>query len=173
MLSLGYRRYAIQGGDWGAALARHMCRLFPSNVAALHLNFCPSAPPLLNPPLVSWIFKLIPSPIYSIACALTPSFLSQTIQTVREYPRWKSRITYTKDPTIWTTLGHALLGLPAPLNFQDRAKVVKSIEFMSSGSAYAAMQGTKPSTLALVLQSDPGALLAWIAEKMYAWTDEE
>jgi len=173
MLSLGYRRYAIQAGDWGAALARQMSKLYPHSVTAVHLNFCPSPPPLLNPPLISWAFKMIPSPIYSLCSALTPSFVYNSLQTIREYPRWKSRSSYTLDPTIWTTLGHVFLGLPAPLSKEDRAKVKKSLNFMLSGSAYAAMQGTRPSTLGLVLQSDPGALLAWICEKMLEWTDEE
>jgi pimeloyl-ACP methyl ester carboxylesterase len=173
MLSLGYRRYAIQAGDWGAALARHMARLYPSNVVALHLNFCPAPPPLLSPPWISWAFKLVPNPVYSICSALTPAVVAQTVQTIREYPRWRSRSFYTQEPTLQTILGHALLGFPAPLSKQDRQKVQKSIQFTTTGSAYAYMQGSRPSTLGLVLQSDPGALLAWIGEKMIEWTDEE
>jgi hypothetical protein len=174
MLSLGYgNRYAIQAGDFGSALARHMCRMYPNSIAAVHLNFCPAAPPLLSPPLISWAFKLVPQPVCSLCRAVTPALVSQTLQTIREYPRWRSRIAYTREPTIWTYLGHILLGLPAPLNKQDRARVSKSVAFATSGSAYASFHGTRPSTIGLVLSADPGALLAWIGDKMIEWTDEE
>lgn len=43
--------------------------------------------------------------------------------------------------------------------------------FQSTGSAYANMQGTRPSTLGLVLSSSPLALLSWIGEKYIAWSD--
>lgn len=173
MLSLGYRRYAIQAGDWGSAVARTMAKLYPRNVTAIHLNFCPSPPPLLNPPLLQYISRLIASPIYSVASALTPSVVSQTIQTIREYPRWIDRKRYLYEPGILTIAGHVLLGLPPPLSKIDLGKVRRGLDFMTSGSAYAAMQGTRPSTLGLALQSDPGALLAWVGEKLLQWTDEE
>jgi pimeloyl-ACP methyl ester carboxylesterase len=35
---LGYERYAVQGGDWGAALAARMAFDSPRTVAALHVN---------------------------------------------------------------------------------------------------------------------------------------
>lgn len=173
MLALGYRRYAIQAGDWASALARQMARLYPQSVVALHLNFCPAPPPLLSPPLIDWACKLVPSRVVSIACALTPTMVLQTIESIRTYPRWRARAVYTQDPGLLTLLGHLVLGLPAPLSKIDRAKVHKTMTFITSGSAYAAMQATRPSTLGHVLQSDPGALLAWIGEKMLEWTDEE
>ncbi|KAH7406838.1 Alpha/Beta hydrolase protein [Phaeosphaeria sp. MPI-PUGE-AT-0046c] len=44
-------------------------------------------------------------------------------------------------------------------------------EFANTGSAYARMHGTKPSTIGLVLASSPVAQLAWIGEKFLAWSD--
>jgi pimeloyl-ACP methyl ester carboxylesterase len=35
---LGYRRYAVQGGDWGANIAARMALDSPSTVAAVHVN---------------------------------------------------------------------------------------------------------------------------------------
>jgi pimeloyl-ACP methyl ester carboxylesterase len=35
---LGYRRYAVQGGDWGAAIAARMAFDSPGTVAAVHVN---------------------------------------------------------------------------------------------------------------------------------------
>ena len=173
MLSLGYHRYAIQAGDWGAAVARHLAMMYPRNVAAVHLNFSPAAPPLLNPPLLALAGRCIPSHIYAIASALTPSFLSRTLQFVREFPRWIDRSSYLQEPTFMSIIGHVLFGLPAPLNKRDISRVRRAIDFMTSGSAYSAMQGTRPSTLGLAMQSDPGAQLAWIGEKLLQWTDEE
>jgi hypothetical protein len=36
---------------------------------------------------------------------------------------------------------------------------------------YLAIQGTKPSTIGVILQDSPVGLLAWIYEKVVAWSD--
>ncbi|KAF5008719.1 hypothetical protein FDECE_5027 [Fusarium decemcellulare] len=43
--------------------------------------------------------------------------------------------------------------------------------FQATGSAYAAIQGTRPSTCGLAIGSSPIALLAWIGEKWLQWSD--
>jgi pimeloyl-ACP methyl ester carboxylesterase len=43
MTALGYDRFAAQGGDWGAGVATWMARLFPSRLAAIHLNYIPGS----------------------------------------------------------------------------------------------------------------------------------
>lgn len=43
--------------------------------------------------------------------------------------------------------------------------------FKSQGAAYALEQATRPSTIGLVLSSNPVALLAWVGEKFLDWTD--
>ncbi|KAM0791441.1 hypothetical protein ACM66B_005896 [Microbotryomycetes sp. NB124-2] len=48
----------------------------------------------------------------------------------------------------------------------------KAFEFAKSGRAYAALQGTRPGTAGLIVQSSPLALLAWLGEKFQEWTDE-
>jgi epoxide hydrolase len=45
MKKLGYERYGIQGGDWGAIIGIEMTRRNPASIAGLHLNFCTEAPP--------------------------------------------------------------------------------------------------------------------------------
>jgi pimeloyl-ACP methyl ester carboxylesterase len=45
MRKLGYERYGLQGGDWGAIIAIEMARRNPQSMAGLHLNFCTEAPP--------------------------------------------------------------------------------------------------------------------------------
>ncbi|HYU59485.1 MAG TPA: epoxide hydrolase [Solirubrobacterales bacterium] len=54
MKALGYERYALQGGDWGAAITFQMAHLAPERVAALHLNavsVLPAPADLSDPPL--------------------------------------------------------------------------------------------------------------------------
>jgi pimeloyl-ACP methyl ester carboxylesterase len=47
MAGLGYRRFAAQGGDWGAYVATCLGLLFPERVIGLHLNRIPGG---LQPP---------------------------------------------------------------------------------------------------------------------------
>lgn len=42
---LGYSRYGVQGGDWGATIAQEMARLVPTRVIGLHLNLIYVPPP--------------------------------------------------------------------------------------------------------------------------------
>jgi pimeloyl-ACP methyl ester carboxylesterase len=45
MARLGYTRYGLQGGDWGASVSRFAAINDACHVAGLHLNFCPVGPP--------------------------------------------------------------------------------------------------------------------------------
>ncbi|XP_029155825.1 juvenile hormone epoxide hydrolase 1-like [Nylanderia fulva] len=40
MLRLGYDKFYIQGGDWGAIIVNAMSTLFPQNVLGMHSNMC-------------------------------------------------------------------------------------------------------------------------------------
>lgn len=40
MKRLGYEKYYIQGGDWGAIIVQHMSQLYPERVIAVHSNMC-------------------------------------------------------------------------------------------------------------------------------------
>jgi pimeloyl-ACP methyl ester carboxylesterase len=42
---LGYQRFAVQGGDWGSAIASAIGHLFTANVIGVHVNFVGLAPP--------------------------------------------------------------------------------------------------------------------------------
>jgi pimeloyl-ACP methyl ester carboxylesterase len=51
MQRLGYDRYGLQGGDWGAGISSWLARRHPTRVVGLHLNYIPgSYQPALNPP---------------------------------------------------------------------------------------------------------------------------
>ena len=43
MRQLGYGRYGVQGGDWGAAISREIGRTHPGNVIGVHLNLLPGS----------------------------------------------------------------------------------------------------------------------------------
>ncbi|PVH89426.1 alpha/beta-hydrolase [Cadophora sp. DSE1049] len=59
------------------------------------------------------------------------------------------------------------------LNAKEKTMVERGQEFMRTGSGYANMHGTRPSTIGAVLSSSPLALLAWIGEKFLSWTDDD
>ncbi|GAA1562867.1 hypothetical protein GCM10009789_14930 [Kribbella sancticallisti] len=43
MERLGYDRYGVQGGDWGAYISRELGRIHPDRVVGVHLNLIPGA----------------------------------------------------------------------------------------------------------------------------------
>jgi len=45
MNRLGYRRYGVQGGDWGSVVGRMLAVNDAAHVAGLHANFCTTGPP--------------------------------------------------------------------------------------------------------------------------------
>lgn len=70
--------------------------------------------------------------------------------------------------------------MPDPGNIADseydaleKQGLERAAWFKKLGSAYAVLHATKPSTIGLVLQTNPVALLAWIGEKFLDWTDED
>jgi pimeloyl-ACP methyl ester carboxylesterase len=53
----------------------------------------------------------------------------------------------------------------------DRARAERFNEFQASGIGYLHMQATRPQTIAYLLNDSPAGQLAWIADKIQAWTD--
>jgi pimeloyl-ACP methyl ester carboxylesterase len=43
MTRLGYDRFAVQGGDWGAGIATWLAREHPERLTAMHLNYIPGS----------------------------------------------------------------------------------------------------------------------------------
>jgi pimeloyl-ACP methyl ester carboxylesterase len=61
MISLGYKEYVIQGGDWGSIISRTQARLFPESVRAVHVNMVAIRPAnLLWSPLTLLKFLTVP-----------------------------------------------------------------------------------------------------------------
>ncbi|KAF7968873.1 hypothetical protein HWV62_29144 [Athelia sp. TMB] len=55
----------------------------------------------------------------------------------------------------------------------EQRGIARATDFQTRGRGYAMEHGTKPATLGIALSSNPIALLAWIGEKLLAWTDDE
>jgi len=104
MTLLGYERYVVQGGDWGAIVGARLAHAHPEALIGLHLNF--------------------------------PALAPDDAQTDEE-----------------------------------REAADRSARWRARESAYGAMQGTKPQTLAYGLTDSPIGQLAWILEKFWAWSD--
>ncbi|EGE02283.1 epoxide hydrolase [Trichophyton equinum CBS 127.97] len=74
------------------------------------------------------------------------------------YP-WKSPILFLKSL------------LTIPFSRKDQAKLAVSKNYVTQGNGYMAQQGSRPQTLGYSLHDSPVGLLAWIYEKLHAWTD--
>lgn len=59
MKRIGYDKFYIQGGDWGAIIVQYMATLFPEHVLGAHSNMCGSNTPLAN--LKLFLYSLYPS----------------------------------------------------------------------------------------------------------------
>ncbi|GGV04693.1 microsomal epoxide hydrolase [Streptomyces filipinensis] len=49
MRRLGYERFGLQGGDWGAGISRELGRVHPERVIGVHLNLLPGAQAATEP----------------------------------------------------------------------------------------------------------------------------
>jgi epoxide hydrolase len=58
----------------------------------------------------------------------------------------------------------------ARLSEVERDRVARITEYVDDGSGYAAIQSTRPQTLAYGLNDSPVGQLAWIVDKFQAWT---
>ncbi|KAF2737153.1 epoxide hydrolase-like protein [Polyplosphaeria fusca] len=72
---------------------------------------------------------------------------------------------------------HNFLRAPIPdaseLTTLEQNSVERAMKWHATGRAYGQEHGSRPSTIGLVLSSNPLALLAWIGEKFLEWTDED
>lgn len=59
------------------------------------------------------------------------------------------------------------------LNEREKSGLQRGEDFVTMGAAYSLEQATRPSTIGIVLDSSPVALLAWIGEKFLSWSDDD
>jgi microsomal epoxide hydrolase len=58
-----------------------------------------------------------------------------------------------------------------PITTEEQARLDQAAAWAQTGSAYAAEHGTRPSTITLVLSTNPLAMLVWMGEKFIEWSD--
>ncbi len=51
LIALGYDKYIVQGGDWGATISKWMAELYPDHCIGIHLNMIIAWPPADKDPL--------------------------------------------------------------------------------------------------------------------------
>jgi microsomal epoxide hydrolase len=61
----------------------------------------------------------------------------------------------------------------APLSPEEQDWLGRGRRVLERETAYQAIQGTKPQTLAYALTDSPAGLAAWIVEKFHGWSDPE
>ncbi|KAH8107521.1 alpha/beta-hydrolase [Phellopilus nigrolimitatus] len=60
---------------------------------------------------------------------------------------------------------------PSNYSATEKRSLQRRAEFFKSGMGYFALQNTKPFTIGLAIASSPLAVLTYIGEKIYAWSD--
>ncbi|KAJ6498718.1 Alpha/Beta hydrolase protein [Mycena vulgaris] len=75
-----------------------------------------------------------------------------------------------KHSKAWHT-NMVILGELPLLTIRKQAVLARSQLFRSRGTGYSGQQSTQPQTLGYALADSPVGLLAWIYEKLVAWTD--
>lgn len=60
-----------------------------------------------------------------------------------------------------------------PLSEREEKLMTGTKAWIKQGSAYAYEHGTRPSTIALTLNTNPVSMLAWMGEKFIEWSDNE
>lgn len=99
------------------------------------------------------------------AAALIHLIILFTLKTVspRLFSTWAPSL--ATNPFLY--LQHAL----QPYTAREKTSLARWDHISKTGSAYQEIQDTKPQTLGYSLADSPLGLLAWIYEKLVAWTD--
>ncbi|MEV8560507.1 epoxide hydrolase family protein [Streptomyces sp. NPDC051917] len=101
MRRLGYARFGLQGGDWGAGISRELGRVHPERVIGVHLNLLPGA-------------QAATEPTEEELAALGPEERERTLRSWRRWDAWsRDGAGYASlQSTRPHTLGYALTDSP-------------------------------------------------------------
>ncbi|MEV5875251.1 epoxide hydrolase family protein [Streptomyces sp. NPDC052101] len=101
MRRLGYERFGLQGGDWGAAISRELGRAHPDRAIGVHLNLLPGA-------------QALTEPTEEELAALGPAERERTLRSWRRWDEWfREGAGYAAlQSTRPHTLGYALTDSP-------------------------------------------------------------
>jgi len=85
---------------------------------------------------------------------------------------WHTNAPFSGRPSLFRNPIRFLLLLVTPFSSAERAGMKRGQETFKTGWGYFLEQSTQPQTLSYSLADSPVGLLAWIYEKLIAWTDE-
>ncbi|KAJ7644627.1 Alpha/Beta hydrolase protein [Roridomyces roridus] len=90
----------------------------------------------------------------------------------RHSKAWHTNFPGGQPPSLFTQPLDFLSMLINGLTAKEKEGLQRVQHFIATGCGYSAEQGTKPQTLGYSLADSPVGLLAWIYEKLVAWTDQ-
>ncbi|THH28032.1 hypothetical protein EUX98_g6159 [Antrodiella citrinella] len=84
---------------------------------------------------------------------------------------WHTNMPSAVPPTFYQSPLLYLQYLLTPFSSSDVKGLQKTKKFQDDGRGYMGMQSTRPQTLGYSIADSPVGLLAWVYEKLVAWTD--
>uniref|UniRef100_A0A8R1DVM1 Epoxide hydrolase n=1 Tax=Caenorhabditis japonica TaxID=281687 RepID=A0A8R1DVM1_CAEJA len=112
MLRLGYEKFYLQGGDWGAVVTSLIAKIWPQNVAALHLNMLIVVPGRnVLGTLHDFLGWLVPSTLSSEALRKSHNPFARIALLIVE--SGYMHLQATKPDTVGTSLNDSPIGLAA------------------------------------------------------------
>ncbi|KAJ7062249.1 Alpha/Beta hydrolase protein [Mycena amicta] len=85
---------------------------------------------------------------------------------------WHTNFPIAQHPSLLASPFAYLRALITPYSESEKAGLARSHSFETKGRGYFYEHSTKPQTLGYSLADSPVGLLAWLYEKLIAWTDE-
>ncbi|XP_072746900.1 juvenile hormone epoxide hydrolase 2-like [Anoplolepis gracilipes] len=128
MLRLGYDKFYVQGGDWGAVIVNAMSTLFPQHVLGMHSNMC----------LVTRIKSLIKQALYNRLFSFLPSIKKSKKSRMFEGKSFLLETGYfhiqaTKPDTVGVGLNDSPAGLAAYILEKFSTGTNSSYKFREDG----------------------------------------
>ncbi|KPJ20527.1 Juvenile hormone epoxide hydrolase [Papilio machaon] len=185
MSRLGFKKFYIQGGDWGSAVASSLATLYPEDILGHHTNFAVVQAPVrpgVAPGQMAVIFKNLMSRLgfkkFYIQGGDWGSAVASSLATL--YPEdilghhTNFAMVQNKQATLKTILGAFFPSLVVKSHLASRMYPLSSFfSYLLEETGYAHIQGTKPDTVGVSLTDSPSGLLAYILEKFSTWTNVE
>ncbi|RCN33412.1 hydrolase, alpha/beta domain protein [Ancylostoma caninum] len=112
MERLGFKRFYLQGGDWGAVVTTNLARLYPDHVFGIHLNMMPVLPGAsIKATVLDVLGSLFPKYAFSSSAHHDHNMLEKLSTMVVE--SGYMHLQATKPDTVGTALNDSPIGLAA------------------------------------------------------------
>lgn len=144
MGKLGYGKYVVQGGDWGAFIVRTLGIKYPEAVMAVHTN------------MVSTIYYGVSRKFYMERAVVDCPNSGKDMTAYRRMQIMMGKPPFDKEPDY---------------NAFEKASLERAAWFSNTQAAYLQLQSTKPRTLGFAMHDSPVGMLAWMMDKLNMWSD--